>query len=522
MKNLSIATLSLALVCGIGSIEHESFAQSPSTEQLQQAEIEAQQKEIEILKQQMREMRDAQRALRDQMTQTAASNPTAVSDAPKSPPLVQVPAPVEAIAPNTFEVPQVSRPSVTGIARGEPPGMGSTLSVRIKGVDVGLYGFLDVSVDRANNGQQVITQVSSNESFLGIAGGVDLGTPELRAIFQIETMAEVSATPGVGSSIGSRNSYVGLGSPYGNIMAGKYDTPYKRSTALMNPFKGSVGDYNSIMGNTAGEGRAEFDYRMPHSVFYDSPDFAGFTIAALYSPGQKLNDLQAAANYAFPQGELVCSGSQQPSLNGATPNSQGTQSLCNDGAFKDAYSASLSYSNGPLYITSAWEVHKSVNRESDKGGVIADESAWKVGFSYHLFFGNQLSGIYEKFSRHDVVAATNERQRNGFYASDVQDLGAGFDFMAAYAHAGQTPGSPKFPGLGDAVNLYAIGPKYHFNDHASLYFIGAYLTQGPGAHYGLGAGEGHGAAVLSPRTPGGGPLPGKNIEAASVGLQLDF
>ncbi|WP_084518227.1 porin [Bradyrhizobium sp. th.b2] len=436
--------------------------------------------EIEMLRREMQQMKASQKALQSKLDALAAAPRLSVAargtntEVPKKVPQspwpagVQIPAPPNTTSPDIAEVPQVARISQTGIVRGPAPVLGNTLSTRVWGVDVGLYGFLDLSFDRANNGVKSINQVSSNESFLGVAGGIDLGSPYWRAIYQIETMAEVSATPGVASSIGSRNSFVGIDTPIGRFMAGKDDTPYKRSTALMNPFKGSVGDYNSIMGNSAGEGRTEFDYRMPHSVFFDSHEFYGFTVNALYSPGQKLDDLAAAGNNAFPVGELVCSGSQQPSLNGATPNAQGTQTLCNDGAFKDAYSVAVNYSYGPLYLTAAYELHKDVNRESDKGGVIADEAAAKVGASYHLPFNNQVSVIYEELYRYGVVAATNERQRSGLYVSDVQDIGFGIDLMAGYAHAGQTPGSPKFPGLDDRANMYSVGAKYHWNEHTSL------------------------------------------------------
>lgn len=490
--------------------------------------------EVEILRHEMQQMKASQKALQAKLDALTTASRTRVAtrstgepwptkaSQPAWPVGVQIPAPTGAVAPDISEVPQLARTSQTGIPRGPAPALGNTLSARVWGVDVGVYGFLDLSIDRANNGIQTINQISSNESFLGIAGGIDLGSPNWRAIYQIETMAEVSATPGVASSIGSRNSFAGIDSPYGKLMFGKDDTPYKRSTALMNPFKGSVGDYNAIMGNSAGEGRTEFDYRMPHSIFYDSPDIYGLTFNALYSPGQKLDDLAAAGNEAFPIGELVCSGSQQPSLNGATPNAQGTQTLCNDGAFKDAYSAALNYSYGPLYLTASYELHKDVNRMSDKGGKIADEAAAKVGASYHFQFNNQLSVVYEELYRYDVLAATNERQRPGLYVSDVQDLGHGFDLMAGYAHAGQTPGSPKFPGLDDRVDMYSLGLKYHWNEHTSLYLVAAYLTQGAGAHYGLGAGEGHGDPVLSPRTATGGPLPGETISAASTGIQVAF
>lgn len=490
--------------------------------------------EIEMLRREMQQMKASQKALQAKLEALAAApRPSAAArgasasvpvkaSQPPWPAGVQIPAPAGTISPDIAAIPQLARTSQTGITRGPAPVLGNTLSTRVWGVDVGLYGFLDLSFDRANNGVQTINQVSSNESFLGIAGGVDLGSPYWRAIFQIETMAEVSATPGVASSIGSRNSFAGIDTPIGKFMAGKDDTPYKRSTALMNPFKDTVGDYNSVMGNSAGEGRAEFDYRMPHSVFFDSHEFYGLTVNALYSPGQKLDDLAAAGNDAFPVGELVCSGSQQPSLNGATPNAQGAQTLCNDGAFKDAYSVAVNYSYGPLYLTAAYELHKDVNRESDKGGVIADEAAAKVGASYHLPFNNQISVVYEELYRYGVLDATNERQRSGLYVSDVQDIGFGVDLMAGYAHAGQTPGSPKFPGLDDRVDMYSVGAKYHWNEHTSLYLVAAYLTQGPGAHYGLGVGEGHGTPDLSPRVATGGPMPGQTLSAISTGIQVAF
>jgi predicted porin len=392
------------------------------------------------------------------------------------------------------------------------------LTANIGGAEVTLYGMADVSLDSGSNGKQHVSQASSNESYLGVRGQRDLGSSGLRAIFQIETMADLSDTPGVASSLASRNSFAGLEGSFGRVAIGKNDTPYKRATAAMDPFAGSLGDYNSVMGNSAGEGRTEFDYRMPHSVFYDSPNFGGFTVNALFSPGQKLNDLTSAGNNAFPQGELVCSGSQQPSLNGATPNGN----VCNDGAFKNAASTSLTYENGPFLATAAWELHHDVNRTSDAHGVIADESAAKVGATYSFGFGNKLSGIYERLMRDGVNSAFNERSRNGYYLSDVQELGRGVDLMGAWAHADQTPGSPKFPGLDDQVDMYSIGLKYHFDKHTSVYVLGAYLTQGAGAHYGLGAGEGHGTPILSPRTNGGGPLPGQTLSAVSTGIQYEF
>src|SRR5262249_50666822 len=148
-----------------------------------------------------------------------------------------------------------------------------------------------------------------------------------------------------------RNSFVGLEGSFGKLMLGKYDTPYKRATASMDPFASSVGDYNVIMGNTGGDLRAEFDARLPHAIFYDSPSFGGFTVNVLYSPGQKFANLAGSDKYAFPQGEPLCSGSS-PRGSGSTPDATPAGgAVCDDGAFTTAWSVAAAYDTGPLYAT---------------------------------------------------------------------------------------------------------------------------------------------------------------------------
>jgi len=466
--------------------------------------------DIEALKQQMaalQKQNQQQMAQMQQMQEKINALSTAPSQA----------AALAALPPSASPQPAAMAAEGTATASDGP------LTTHIGGAALTLYGMADLSADSGRNGRQHLDQVSSNESFLGVRGGKDLGSSGLRAIFQIETMAEISGTPTAASGLASRNSFAGIEGHFGRIMLGKFDTPYKSATAAMDPFAASLGDYNSIMGNSAGEGRAEFDDRMPHAIAYESPTFSGFTVKALFSPGQKLDDLPAASNNAFPQGELVCSGSQQTSLNGAAPNVAGTQTLCNDGAFKNAWSASVTYESGPLLATVDWEIHDATNRTSDAGGVVSNESAAKAGVSYSFPIGNRVSAIYEKLYRNGGVnPALNERARNGYYLSDVQDMSHDVDLMGAWAHAGQTPGSPKFPGLADSADMFSIGLKYHIDKQASLYLIGAYLKQDAGAHYGLGAGEGHGTPILSPRTNTGGPLPGQTLSAISTGFQYGF
>jgi predicted porin len=399
-----------------------------------------------------------------------------------------------------------------------PAASTSPLTAHIGGASVTLYGYADLSADATSDGKEHLNQVSSNLSYFGVRGAKDLGNSGLKGIFQIETLVNISGTPTETGALGSRNSFLGVEGAFGKFMLGKTDSPYKRATASMDPFASSVADYNTIMGNTGGDLRAEFDSRIPHSVFYDSPNWNGWSVNALYSPGQKYANLTDSDKYAFAQGEKVCAG--------ATPGSSGSlpdpgSPICNDGAFRNAYSFAFNYDSGPLLLTLSYERHQAVDRTSDNGGVTSDESAAKAGASYR-FGGNKLSAIYERFNRNGGVASSlNERARNGYYVSDVQELGNGYEVMAAWAHAGGTPGGPDFGTADDKANLYAIGMKYHFDKQTAVYLTGAILKQGAGAHYALGAG-GHGTAIASPRNDAGDNIPGQDIRALSAGLQYAF
>lgn len=162
---------------------------------------------------------------------------------------------------------------------------------------VQLYGHVDVSVDDATKGIAGKVQggtpavgklgwqpdASSNFSSFGVRGARKLGDTGLRAVFQLETQVDVTATPGpstvpdntIKGAFDSRNSYLGFAGDFGAVKVGKTDAPYKLSTGRMDPFSATVDDYNSIIGNTGGDNRAEFDARLSHSIWYESPKLGG-------------------------------------------------------------------------------------------------------------------------------------------------------------------------------------------------------------------------------------------------------
>src|SRR5580704_16269643 len=414
-------------------------------------------------------------------------------------------------------------PTIGGI-----PVKAGPLGPLIDNTTVTLYGSIDVSADVFNPSvfdQGTKAGVASNISSFGIRVRHNLapyGWDGMAVVAQLESQVDFASAPTERAAFGTRDSFLGLEGPWGAIKAGKSDTPYKKATAAMDPFSRTLGDYNSIMGNTGGDNRAEFDWRMDHAIWYESPILSGFQFSALISPGQ---------NYAQDN---------------------------SDYSYGDAYSASLTYKNGPFNALAAYELHEGVNRHGDDGlepGLIApvfladgsqvftgvhNEWAAKIGGGYHFNDGLgdlQLNAFYE-WLRRDVTPMEqpfNERSRDGVFASATQRIGK-WALSASYAHAFRTPGNPAMLSVNDPVlapaatlqgnlfddsaNQYAIGARYYFNDWASWYVVASELNQGPGAHYCLGA-SGHGYQVCS-RDAFNDTIGGATIRAATTGMTFNF
>jgi predicted porin len=462
-------------------------------------------------------------------------------------------------------------PTIGGI-----PVKAGPLGPLIDNTSVTLYGSIDVSGDIFNPSvfdQGTKFGIASNISSFGVRVRHNLapyGWDGMAVVAQLESQVDISAAPTERAAFGTRDSFLGLEGPWGAIKAGKSDTPYKKSTAAMDPFSRTLGDYNSIMGNTGGDNRAEFDWRMNHAIWYESPIMSGFQFSALVSPGQNL----AKDNSDFAYGDsFQCngastrgSGSNFPGTNGSVTGNIGGNG-CTDGSYGNAYSAALNYKNGPFTAIAAYELHEQVNRHGDDGlqpvlpgqapvpgsgpvilldGTqvftgVHNEWAAKIGGGYRVNDGIgdlQLNAFYE-WMRREVTPMEqpfNERSRDGVFASATQFIGKKWSVSASYAHAFRTPGNPAMlsfndPAVAAAATLqgnqfddsasqYALGARYYFNDWASWYVVGSYLTQGPGAHYCLGA-SGHGYQVCS-RDANNDTIGGATIKAATTGMTFNF
>jgi predicted porin len=460
---------------------------------------------------------------------------------------------------------------------------GDGLTFRTPGGEITAYGYFDVSFDVATKGitrtvggfnpsdspvgnMGWLPDLSTNLSYIGVRGFQKVpGESGLKFVYQLEAQLDIAATSGtaetgsnqsnvVKSGLTSRNTFIGFASDdWGAIKAGKTDAPYKTSTAMMNPFSGMLGDYQVIMGNTGGDNRVEFGTRLDHSIWYESPNFAGFKFAALYSPGQN----RASNSDNIAAGESDCTGGNIPGSGGLAP-------FCNDGAFSDAFSVSATYTNGPLLLTTAYERHQRVNRSSDIDGIYAsgvpagfdaadtaDEDAFKVGAQYKFATKTTVSAIWETMHRYvpSFLSFQNERQRQGTWLAVTQELTPKDSVSVGWAHAFKTPGDPGQHN--DSINTPPLGvPGTDFvaganvDNHADMVTaaytrilgngISAYVDwagtfNGPFAHYDLGAG---GRAVTvdchdaSSASGGAQSNPhcwtGETLMGVSVGLRYRF
>jgi predicted porin len=378
---------------------------------------------------------------------------------------------------------------------------GNPLTFYTPGGEITAYGNIDISIDDTTksltnfdlNGASPpvgnfgwLPAISTNSSYLGVRGFQRLPDFPFNFVYQLEVGYDISATPGlkqtnsqisdnVNGSLFNRNTWVGFASPeFGALKIGKTYAPYETSTGGFNPFNGQIGDMRVVMGNTGGDNRVEFGTRLEHSIWYESPTIAGFQFNALFSPGQNRSDISDN----IPAGSTDCAGGNDPTSGGLFPNG------CNDGAFSNAISTNLSYTNGPFYATVAYERHFKVNRQSDISGIygvpgnsipsittfnlvnncplgtpgcfanatqlaafnadVADEDAFKIAALYTFATKTTVGGIFEMLHRYvsPLIQFQNERTRNGTWLFLTQELTPIDSISFGWAHAFAANGDP--------------------------------------------------------------------------------
>jgi predicted porin len=163
--------------------------------------------------------------------------------------------------------------------------------------NVTIYGLLDVSMVRESGGTAgSMTKLTSGVgagSRLGFKGTEDLGNG-LKALFLLENGFQAdTGVMGQGGLMFGRQAYVGLSGGFGTVLLGRQYTPEYLVVAFADPFgSGWVGDTKNLVA-TSGNSFS----RMDNTVKYISPTNSGFTVEAVYAPGEVANSSDSGRQY---------------------------------------------------------------------------------------------------------------------------------------------------------------------------------------------------------------------------------
>lgn len=109
------------------------------------------------------------------------------------------------------------------------------------------------------------TRLESYASRLGVKGEVDLDAGDLKAVYQLEYEVNVDDGANGDTAFSQRNTFAGLKSAtYGQIIAGKIDTPFKSAEGKFDQFNDLRGDIDNLIGG---------QNRVPKIVIYSTPKF---------------------------------------------------------------------------------------------------------------------------------------------------------------------------------------------------------------------------------------------------------
>ncbi len=330
--------------------------------------------------------------------------------------------------------------------------------------NVDVYGKLHVSVssiDADTAGVSTDTSVSSNASRIGFKGAEDLGGG-LAAIWQYETTINLDGNNASNGGTGSmRNSFIGLKSGFGTVIAGIHDTPMKLLGRMLDNFGDTQADSRGMLGATSLNGTNIFDPRTNNTIAYVSPDFSGLTVSGAY-----VTDLNEANNQV-------------------------------DNNDTDAYSVNAVYKNGPILLGAAYE-KQNVTATTDR-------DMWRLAAGYT--FGNaKLGALYQ--SSESTNALTEERDGWGVFGSYA--MGA-ITLKANYLKAGES----NLAAGDDGANQLTLGVDYALSKRTTVYALYASVDNDSNAKYGLGTGVGS-----TDRVSGGGTAISGGADPSLFGIGM--
>jgi predicted porin len=319
--------------------------------------------------------------------------------------------------------------------------------------NVDVYGVMNVGVFSVNSdvaGEDRSTSVSSQSSRIGFKGAEDLGGG-LSAIWQIESTVFPDES---GSTLATRNTFVGLKGGFGTVLIGRHDTPMKMLARKVDNFGDTYADSRNLLGTSADTGASMFDLRTNNTIAYISPNFSGLTVIGAYVADHGVTGTGGTNNCAV-----------------------GLD--CND---RDAYSLSAGYTNGPLMLGLGYERHNTTALVGGVSNTEVDRSMWRLVGGYN--FGNfKLGAQYERGSA-DEVLADADRNAWGLFANYAM---GNIVLKANYLTVGD------YKGMDDSgAKQYTLGADYVLSKRTTVYALYAKVKNDNNAEFDIGRAQGIG------------------------------
>ncbi|MFP1683406.1 porin [Alloalcanivorax sp. C16-1] len=139
--------------------------------------------------------------------------------------------------------------------------------------DGGLPGALN-GVGAGNSPLEDGWFVESNASRLGVRGRAPLDVTPLSVIYQLEVGYDVD---GDSDTFSTRNSFLGLGTPFGDVFAGRYDSPVKLAEGRVDQFNNTAADISHYF---YGQRRND------DTLNWESPQWGDLVLRAQIGPGE--------------------------------------------------------------------------------------------------------------------------------------------------------------------------------------------------------------------------------------------
>ena len=327
--------------------------------------------------------------------------------------------------------------------------------------------------------------ISSNSSRIGLKGVIPLGTAfPLSALYQVELQVNLDRG-GTGADFFSvRNTFAGLGTAYGDVLFGFYDTGFRIIGEDFTIWGDTVADRRNILGASPVNG-SRLDPRYRNMIMYRF----------------KTDTMLLIAQYSAD-----------------TQNGAGAPDLNNN----DSFGLAGEYKFGMFQVGVGFtrDSHELAALGSVSGGAgvpafasVTADNAWglRVGGSAD-FKPVKLTAIYEHVSAADRTPTDATGRPTSLRGTSDRDAfgGSAQYFVTPQLALGtQILHATKVQGTKDtAATMYSVGAWYDINKFASVYLIGALTDNERNARYALGDGS-HGDIINTdfgrdPRTVAGG------------------